>query len=121
MPEATGRKAMAAQAGGVFCGGAAKLGPVRPRSTINPTPAIPFIAALLLWIGWLGIPGIKDGSAMARWQRVALVLPAFLGRVRPMRLRAALLLSAAFLSSALSIAHAQSVDTALVLALDVSL
>jgi Protein of unknown function (DUF1194) len=38
-----------------------------------------------------------------------------------MRLRAALLLSAAFLSSALSIAHAQSVDTALVLALDVSL
>lgn len=57
---------------------------------------------------------------MPRWQRVAFVLPAFLPRVRLMRRSAPLLLATALLLGVVSAAHAETVDTALVLALDVS-
>src|SRR5579859_6419760 len=106
IPEATGRKAMAAQAGGVFPGAAdfclgvaARAVPVRPMTIIKPTHAIRFISMLPRWIELLGMPPTPSANNMDQRARggkgVALVLPAFLRRVRPMRARTPLLLAAA--------------------------
>src|SRR5947207_14945280 len=124
MPGATGRKAMAAQLGGVFCGAAAQAGLVRPMSAIKPAPAILFITVLpLCWSS-----GLPVAFTRSRWlkrpcgQRVPWFCPHSCRECRPMRSRAPLLFAATLLLlGAAPATRAETVDTALVLALDVSL